>query len=58
MARDPYDHGQEEVDCPNCAGKGQVVQPVPVWNHQTKETVIIQRADYCQGCGGSGKVWM
>lgn len=41
--------------CGNCAGKGQVVQPVSVWNHQTKDYVIIQRADYCQACGGSGK---
>lgn len=45
----------QEEPCGNCAGKGQVVQPVSVWNHQTKEFVILQRADYCQACGGSGK---
>lgn len=58
MARDPYDHGQEEIDCPTCAGKGQVVTPIPVHNQKTGEINIIQRADYCQNCGGSGRVWM
>ncbi len=51
------DHGMKEVQCSECAGCGQVVKPVQVWDHQAKEYVLVDRAVTCPGCGGAGKVW-
>ena len=42
--------------CTECAGKGQVVKPVLVWDNQKKDYVLLQRAVTCPSCGGSGKV--
>ena len=48
--------GPQERQCPSCAGKGEVVQPVQVWDHQAHENRQVWRADTCSVCGGSGKV--
>lgn len=58
MARDPYDHGQEEIDCPTCHGLGQVVQPEVYHNPNTGRVETIERANVCRGCGGQKKVWV
>lgn len=56
-SQEGHDHGMREYDCSGCSGKGQVVIPVAVTDQRTGEIKIIQRADYCSGCGGTGKVW-
>lgn len=43
-----------EVTCPNCAGKGQVVQPELVWDSQKGEYVLLDHAGPCKVCGGKG----
>lgn len=57
MARDPYDHGMEQVDCPICHGYGRVVEPVTVWNVYTEKYDVTDRAVQCTACEG-GKVWI
>lgn len=42
--------------CSDCAGKGQVVKPVQVWDNRKKQFTVLQRAVMCPSCGGRGKV--
>jgi RecJ-like exonuclease len=49
---------QTERKCPVCAGCGEVVKPVIVYNHQTKSDDLVDRAVPCDSCGGSGRVWV
>ena len=45
----------EKETCQTCQGKGTVVQPVMVWNHQEKDYRMIWRSSLCLDCGGEGK---
>ena len=49
-------HEPQERGCPSCAGKGEVVQPIQVWDHREGGYTQVWRADMCQPCAGTGKV--
>ena len=42
-----------EVPCPNCAGCGSKVVPVPVEDYKTGQINIVQRAEPCTVCFGN-----
>lgn len=50
------DNGSEKFTCQQCAGKGEVVQPVIVVDPETGETSVKEMAGQCPGCAGMGEV--
>lgn len=52
-----HNHGMIEIQCPTCAGKGQVITPRAVVRDDGSVDTW-ESADICSGCGGSGTVWI
>lgn len=51
------DFGMKEVQCPDCAGLGQVITPHAI-PREDGSIDIWETADICFTCGGDRTVWM
>lgn len=50
------DDDNVKFQCPQCVGKGQVVQPVTLVNERTGKTTVREMAGQCPRCQGAGEI--